>query len=203
MNSLILAAVFSAALLNSLAPGPSTFLVLARASTAGLVAGFAVTAGVVSAQMIHLAVAGLILVLALPLSDHALTGLQLGGAALLIYMAWRLLGESRDDPTLSSDQVVRSDYRHGAMVGLANPFNLIFMFGLLPQMLPAADLSSLDAVWITLIVLFASVVPKVVLVLIASSFSKANRLAAPWISRAAGLGFLAYAAVAVAKAVSA
>lgn len=202
MDSFILGAVFSAAVLNSLAPGPSIFLVLARTSTAGLIPGLVVTAGVLSAQMSYLAIAGAVLAYAIPLSEHLFTALRLGGAVLLTYIAWTLLAKPRDDPRLPPASRVQSDFFKGVMVGLANPFNLVFMFGVLPQVIPAAGLSPLDAAWIAVTVLVALAVPKIVLVFLASRLRRSAGLTTPWVSRAAALALLAYAAMAVAQSVA-
>jgi threonine/homoserine/homoserine lactone efflux protein len=203
LNSLILGAVFSAAVLNSLAPGPSMFLVLARASTAGLTAGFFAMAGVLSAQLFYLAVAGAVLIYAIPMSEPILTGLRLFGAVLLVYMAWCLIAKPCGDPEGPQADVVLHDYVHGVIVGVANPFNLVFMFGLLPQVVPAQGLAILDVVWISVTVLGASALPKIGLVVIASRIRRSTGITTPWVSRAAGLVLLAYAAMAVVGSVTA
>lgn len=200
MTVLILGAVFLAALLNSLTPGPSIFLVVARTSAAGLTAGIVVTAGVVSAQMIYLAVAGLVIAFTIPVSDQLLSGVRLGGAALLVHMAWRLLAATPD--TAEVPKVAQGDYFHGVLVGFANPFNLVFMFGVLPQVVPAHGLSLVDGAWIASTVLVASAVPKIAMVAVTCCIGR-TAVMTPWVTRGAAVAFLAYAAMAVVNSVGA
>lgn len=203
MNSFILGAVFSAAILNSLAPGPSMFLVLARASTAGLTAGLVASAGVVSAQMIYLMVAGAVLILAIPLSEGLFIGLRLVGAVLLVYMAWRLLADARGDPSVPAPRVKRGDFFHGVLVGLANPFNMIFMFAVLPQVLPAAGLTMTDGALVAMAVFLASALPKIILVIVADGLGRTNWLPRFWLNQAAAFALLTYAAIAVVNSIAA
>jgi threonine/homoserine/homoserine lactone efflux protein len=200
VTSLILTALFSAAILNSLIPGPGMVLLVARAGSGGVMPGLLVTAGLVSAQAIHLGVAGAILAFAIPLSDDLFVGLRLGGAALLVWMAWRTLMREPKARTSAAERC--GDYIDGILVGLCNPFNLVFMFGLLPQVLPATEISAPEVVWIGMTVLSASLLPKLVIVGVVNRIAGPTGVTAPWISRAAAVALLAYAAMAVAGSVA-
>ncbi|NJS38230.1 MAG: LysE family transporter [Rhodobacteraceae bacterium] len=203
MNSFILGAVFSAAILNNLAPGPSMFLVLARASKAGLTAGLVASAGVVLAQMIYLMVAGAVLILAIPLSESLFSGLRLFGAVLLVYMAWRLLADARGDPSGPAPRAERGDFFHGVLVGLANPFNMIFMFAVLPQVLPAVGLTMTDGALVAVAIFLASALPKIILVIVADGLGRTNWLPRFWLNMAAAFALLTYAVMAVVNSIAA
>lgn len=85
-----MAAFFLFALVAAVTPGPSNVMVLAAGARAGLVGGLPCLAGVVGGMALLIGAAALGLggvVAALP---AALSGLRWGGAALLLWLAWKI-----------------------------------------------------------------------------------------------------------------
>jgi threonine/homoserine/homoserine lactone efflux protein len=123
------------AFLMALAPGPNLLYLASRAICQGRVAGFASLAGVCTAMLVYMCAtaAGLsALFAAVPIAFDVL---RLGGAAYLLFLAYKALRSPARDLTASHlrPEPVATLYRRGFLTCLLNP-KIVLMYGaLLPE----------------------------------------------------------------------
>lgn len=202
MTQFTLAALFVSSLLNSLAPGPCILMVATRAMIAGAAAGFAVVAGVLTAISVYMAMAWAMLTFAVNLPDIFHLGIRVVGIGLLMYLSLRMFAQN---PTGTTGQTpVRvlngQDYRAGLLVGFSSPFNLIYMFGVLPQIVPASGVSFAEGGLIFGAVIVGTALPKFILTIAAARlghFRDADRagVTGRWVSRVSALVMVTFAGI--------
>lgn len=127
--------VMSATVINAAIPGPCLVLIATRAALFGQRAGLRVSLGVAAAQLAYVFVVLGMLAFAWVISETAHTAMRVIGATVLVLLGIQMLrqaGRSGDDQRGPSPQP-GGDFLVGLCIGLSSPFNLIFMFAVLPQ----------------------------------------------------------------------
>jgi threonine/homoserine/homoserine lactone efflux protein len=140
LTSLIVVASPGTGVLYTLAAG------LSRGTRASVVAAFACTLGIIP----HMAAAVTGLAALLHTSAVAFQTLKYAGAAYLLYMAWKTLGEhgalkiEKEIAPRSGRQVsVRQVIVSGVLINILNPKLSIFFFAFLPQFVNADEPNAL------------------------------------------------------------
>lgn len=146
METGALLSVMAATAVNSAMPGPCMILIAARTALAGPWAGLRTSLGIAAAQMIYATVAFVLLMLALSISDTVHTVIRGVGAGVLMLLAINMLRATRQGatPRMMSPVSTGTDALVGFGVGLSSPFNLIFMFSVLPQFVSREAMASPD-----------------------------------------------------------
>lgn len=200
MTQFTFAALLVSSLLNSLAPGPCMLLVVARATVAGLNAGFAVIAGVLTAITAYMILAWLMLAFAVRLPDAGYLGIRAVGVGLLVYLSWQMVAASTERPAGHSPTGANfgRDYLGGLLVGFSSPFNLIYMFGILPQIIPPTGVQLHEGALIFLTVLLGTALPKSIATIAAARLGHVRdvdraRVTGRWVNRMSALVMITFA----------
>lgn len=132
-----------------LTPGPDMLLVLNTSINSGTRQAVAISIGLALARSLHVLLAAIGLAALLQTTPWAYHAVRLGGAAYLLYLAWRVL--TRKTITIQTAGALtekpRSRYlrsfSQGVLTNLLNPKSLIFCSVLLPQFVkPEQDVAS-------------------------------------------------------------
>ncbi|MCQ1536519.1 LysE family translocator [Methanosarcina sp. KYL-1] len=119
----------------TLLPGPDILFVLTQSISQGKMAGVATASGLCTGVLAHTTAAALGVSAIVYQSALAFAVLKYAGAAYLLYLAWKALGES--DQILSSGPVRETDvgalYKRGIFMNLLNPKVALFFLAFLPQ----------------------------------------------------------------------
>jgi threonine/homoserine/homoserine lactone efflux protein len=142
-------------------PGPVVVALIARTLTSGWRSAMPLSAGVAICDMIWplLAIFGLSAVV--QVYGEIMVVLRYVGAAILIWMGWRLIIgskhalEANPDPALMR-RTVWQGFAAGFLVNISNPKAILFFVGILPNLF---DLTRLTALDITVIVGLSALVP--------------------------------------------
>jgi threonine/homoserine/homoserine lactone efflux protein len=135
MDAMAVLSVMAATAINSAMPGPCMILIAAQTARGGARGGLRTSLGIAAAQMIYASVALALLILALSISDTVHTVIRLVGAGVLVLLALGMLTQTASTPVSRdvSGTAAGSGALLGLGVGLSSPFNLVFMFSVLPQ----------------------------------------------------------------------
>lgn len=135
MDAMAVLSIMAATAVNSAMPGPCMILIAAQTARGGPWPGFQTSLGIAAAQMIYVALALALLTLALSISDTVHNVIRLVGAGVLLLLAVGMLMQTRNSrvPLQMSRTHTGSEALIGLGVGLSSPFNLVFMFSVLPQ----------------------------------------------------------------------
>ena len=202
MDWLAMGGLVGAAAVNSAAPGPCILVTVTRAAAHGIRSGLRVTMGILLSIVLLLTVAWSMILGISSVPGEALQILRSGGLLLLVGLALLML---RAEPLAPRVEPVQGRHRFGdgAMglaAGLSSPFNLLFIFALLPQFV---DLAQLDAAAITLAttaVLIGSALPYLGACAFASALLQPSLRQARIVTRGCGIALLGFAALALVSA---
>jgi len=184
-------------------PGPVVVALVARSVSGGFRSAMALSAGVIVGDLFYplLAIFGLA-VIAEYWAD-VLILLRYCGAAMLIWMGWRLISGRTEGVDPQGRKVrhrgIRASFLAGLLVNLGNPKSVVFFMGLLPSFF---DMTRLTAADVVIIVGMSGLVPLLGNLAWASLAARAGRLlssakAVRRVNQGAG-GVLAGAGVAIA-----
>ncbi len=134
-------------------PGPVVVATVARTLASGWRSALPLAAGVAVGDVMWplLAIFGLSAIATL--YGEVIQVLRYVGAAILLWMGWRLIARPRSalhqapDPALMRHDAGRA-FSAGLLVNLGNPKSIFFFMGLLPGFFRIADLTPLDVVLI-------------------------------------------------------
>jgi threonine/homoserine/homoserine lactone efflux protein len=124
-----------------LTPGPDMLLVLHTSMNSGTRQAVAISIGFAVARSLHVLLAAIGLAALLQTTPWAYNVVRVGGAAYLLYLAWRVLTQETNTiqpqtsgalPKKPRNRYLRS-FSQGALTNLLNPKSLIFCSVLLPQ----------------------------------------------------------------------
>ncbi|MFO1105833.1 MAG: LysE family transporter [Amaricoccus sp.] len=130
----ILAALFAAAFVNAILPGPCVILTFGRTVRAGVPAGLSVTAGILAGDLLLVTTAAAVTFGLVALAPAGFPVMKWIGIASLIGLAIHSLRTA----SRSAEAVPARDGAAGFVVGLSSPYNLVFYGALLPQVMPTA-----------------------------------------------------------------
>jgi len=140
--------VFSAALLIAAAsPGPGIIALVARVIGAGTQGAGAFAAGMIAGDLVWLGVAVLGLAAVAHVFGEIFLVIKFGGAAYLLYLAWKMWTAPAQPAPLAAD--VRPDSRlrlffGGLSVALGNPKVIAFYLALVPNLIDVARVGLLQ-----------------------------------------------------------
>lgn len=199
MDPLALLALFAAALINAVIPGPGIALTIARAARDGAAAGLRVALGVCLSATVLVLLAWTIVTGALQLLPEALETIKGFGIVVLLVLGLHMLRASRGTAALQRTATRHGragDILAGVAVGLTSPINLLFKIAILPQFI-AAESATPAAVALTLAaVLLATAIPMVGLAVLTAGAMQRRPLPTVWITRAGACCLLGFAALA-------
>jgi threonine/homoserine/homoserine lactone efflux protein len=160
----------AATAVNSAMPGPCMILIAAQTARGGPWPGFRTSLGIAAAQMIYATLALALLILALSISDTVHTVIRLVGAGILLLLAVGMLTQTESSPArlqVSQTHTGREALL-GLGVGLSSPFNLVFMFSVLPQFVSREALLDPAMVTVFLGIFIATMGPMIATIWIAN-----------------------------------
>lgn len=135
----------------TVAPGPDILYLLAKSLSDGAKSGIVFAAGLCSGLVFHTALIAVGVAALVRESPLLLQGLKGAGAAYLLYLAWKSLGES-GAPVLAAAGARQNFwrlYRRGLMMNCLNPKVILFFLAFLPQFVrPGAQSPGLQVVFL-------------------------------------------------------
>jgi threonine/homoserine/homoserine lactone efflux protein len=124
-----------AALTLNLTPGADMTYVMARSAGQGRMAGVASSFGISAGSLVHSILAAIGLSALLASSPTLFLAIQYGGAAYLVYLAWRAW-RSASQPLAMQERpraALLQVFLQGAWINLLNPKVALFILAFLPQ----------------------------------------------------------------------
>ena len=197
MNSYNLVAMFIAVAINAIVPGPIIVVTCTRAIRSGVWAGMCIVFGVLFADLIWLTIAWYVLTFALALSQEIFQVMKVFGTVLILGMAFQSLYNSN----VTEETLHVSRYSHGRhfstglALGLACPFSMVFMLGILPQLIPITELTMLGGALVAVTMTAATAVPLCGLAFFAGRALRFEAKFGPWMSRAGTTSLFVFAAI--------
>ena len=142
-------------------PGPVVVALIARTLSSGWKSAMPLSAGVAICDMIWplLAIFGLAAIV--QVYGEIMQVVRYAGAAILIWMGWRLLVGSKEslpanpDPSLMR-RTAWQGFAAGFLVNIGNPKAILFFVGILPNLFDITLLTALD---VAVIVVVSAIVP--------------------------------------------
>jgi threonine/homoserine/homoserine lactone efflux protein len=132
----------AAALALNLTPGADMTYVIARSATQGRGAGIAASLGVSAGSLVHSVLAAVGVSALLQHSETAFLIVKYGGAAYLLYLAWKAIRAGNQamavDRALARTSL-RRVFAEGALTNLLNPKVALFILAFLPQFVDPAQ----------------------------------------------------------------
>lgn len=138
----------------SVTPGPVMAAIIARALSGRSRSALPLAFGVVIGDLLWplLAIFGLTAIATI--YGEIMQLLRLVGAAILIWMGWRLIAKRREDVIAAPEELMHRDsgraFMAGLFVGLGNPKTILFFMGLLPGFFHIPSLTAVDIAVIVL-----------------------------------------------------
>jgi threonine/homoserine/homoserine lactone efflux protein len=124
----------AAALLLAVTPGPGIFYVLARTIGGGRREGVSSSFGTLAGGMIHVFAAAMGVSAVLAASALAFRTIKYAGAAYLVWMGLRMIGERNAEMTATPAEAPRSGaFRQGVFTEVLNPKTALFFLSFIPQ----------------------------------------------------------------------
>lgn len=179
-------------------PGPGVVALVARALGAGFRHGMAFAAGLVIGDLVYLSAAVFGLALVADMLGSLFVLVRYGGAAYLLWLAWRLwrsAGDGTQVSALTNERASRS-FLAGLVVTLGNPKTIVFYLALVPTLVDLRHVTVSDYLVLALLttaVLVMVMTPYAALAARARGFLRRPAMLAR-LNRSAAL-FLAGAAV--------
>ena len=197
MNGYNLVAMFIAVAINAIIPGPIIVVTCTRAIRSGVWAGMCVVFGVLFADLIWLAIAWYVLTFALGLSQEIFQAMKVFGTVLILGMAYQSLYSSyATDKTLQvSHHRKGRHFSTGLALGLACPFSMVFMLGILPQLIPITEMTILGGALVAVTMTAATAVPLCGLAFAAGRALRFEAKFGPWMARAGTTSLFIFAAI--------
>lgn len=203
MESAALLSVMSATAINSAMPSPCMVLIATRAALSGRPAGLRVRLGVAAAQLIYVFVALGMLALAWALSETAHAAMRVVGATVLVVLGVQMLRQAAliGDAQRMPPRRPRGDVLVGLCIGLSSPFNLIFMFAILPQFVSPRALLGPDLGILIAGIFVATMGPMVATAWLGAGTRSFGHRYLPLLSRIAASALILFAGLALASMV--
>lgn len=206
MDPHLLLALFAAAAVNSVIPGPGMVLAIARAASDGFAAGAKVSLGMVLATFLVMCTVWAVLAGLVHLSRDALLILRLVGIVVILGFAVSLLAPAPRRHVAPSPGMQRrvlrvaqlGDVTGGVLTGLTSPVHLLFLLALVPQFVDLASATPALVVLITAGILAITAVPMLAVSLLAA---RSGRLGLRWamgVRRMGGVLLLGFVGLALA-----
>lgn len=146
----VIALFMTATLALNLTPGPDMLYVVARSAAEGRKAGIVSALGIAGGTVVHTAVIAAGLASLLVAVPFAFTAVKLAGAAYLLFLGVRTLGDNGALATPTVERVrLMAIFRQGMVTNVLNPKVALFFLAFLPQFASAAA----GPVWPQIIVL--------------------------------------------------
>ena len=212
MSVAALLALYAAAAVNAVVPGPGMMLAVGRSAARGFGAGAQVSLGMALATLLLMAVVWAMMAGAVVLSPDGITVLRAVGVAVLVGLALVMLfgapAEVVARPGLMAGRLAAGrlgaghlgDVAGGLATGLSSPVHLVFLLALLPQFVDLAAAGPRDLFAVAAGVLVITTVP----MLLASALgAHSGRLGLGWsrhVTRASGVALLGFAGLALGHA---
>jgi homoserine/homoserine lactone efflux protein len=200
MEDIVLLALFAAAALNAVVPGPGMILAISRSAAVGSSAGLWITLGMLLATLILMLVTWAVLFGVFSLSVVLFDYFEVAGLVLLAVIAVLLLRAGpvplTTAPSFAQPSVQRGlgDLAGGLATGLSSPVHLLFLLAILPQFVDIGRIEAADVVLVTLGILSITAVPMIGVSLLAAGAGRLVPRCHHWISRVGGLAILGFAA---------
>lgn len=162
----ILILFVAASTMLAVAPGPDNLYVLSQSALHGWRTGVAITLGLCTGLVVHVAAVALGIAAVLKTSALMFTALKLLGAAYLLYLAWQAFRAGGAQLTIERQprQALAALYLRGIVMNVTNPKVAIFFLAFLPQFVDPArgpagwQLLALGGVFmLTALVIFCSI----------------------------------------------
>lgn len=197
MNSYNLAAMFIAVAINAIIPGPIIVVTCTRAIRCGAWAGLCIVFGVLFADLIWLAIAWYVLTFALALSQEIFQAMKVFGTVLVLGMAFQSLYSSipTEKPLLVSSHSNGRHFATGLALGLACPFSMVFMLGVLPQLIPITEITMLSGAVVAVTMTAATAVPLCGLAFFAGRALRFEAKFGQWMSLAGTTSLFVFAGI--------
>jgi threonine/homoserine/homoserine lactone efflux protein len=206
MDAHLLLALFAAAAVNSVIPGPGMVLAIARAASDGFAAGAKVSLGMLLATLLVMCTVWSVLAGLVHLSENALLILRLAGIGVILGFAVSLLAPAPRRQRAPSPGMRRrvlrvaqmGDVTRGVLTGLTSPVHLLFLLALVPQFVDLATATPALLVLITAGILLITAAPMFAVSLIAA---RSGRLGLHWamgVRRLGGVLLLGFVGLALA-----
>ena len=183
----------SAAFAINIAPGPDLVYIISKTIAQGRKIGFASSLGVCAGALVHVFAAALGLSAILATSALAFSVVKFAGAGYLIYLgiqALRSKGGAFDDLVKEEDTTPWEAFKQGALIDILNPKVAIFFMAFLPQFIrPNMGGTSLQIIWLGVIVILMAIVIEFIVVLLAAQATelfRRNRTLSVWLDRVLG-----------------
>ncbi len=200
MEAATLLPVMAATALNSAMPGPCMILIAARTAQGGGRSGLFASLGIAVAQLLYALVALALLTLALNLPEAVQTAIRLGGALVLLVLAMRMLAPARPAENKASGGLqAHGDMAMGIAVGLSSPFNLVFMFSVLPQFVSGATLLDPSIAVVLLAIFLATMGPMLVTIWAANGARSLAGRFVPLLVRSGAVVLMGFAVLSIAS----
>jgi threonine/homoserine/homoserine lactone efflux protein len=152
-----------------------------------------------SAQVLYAVVALVLLTLALTISETVQTIIRFAGAGILLALALRMLLQTV--PSMSPQDAAQahpaSDGLLGLGVGLSSPFNLVFMFSILPQFVSPEALIDPAIAILFLAILLARMGPMMATIWLATGARLLGQRAIPLLVRGGARTLIALACMSI------
>jgi threonine/homoserine/homoserine lactone efflux protein len=132
MPAAVLVTFLLACWVLNLTPGSDVMFISASGAAGGPAAGLAAGLGVSAGSLFHVAIAALGVASLIAASELAFDVLRYGGAAYLLYLAWRLWRAPPPSAERGS-RTMRRAFLRGALNNILNPKVSIFVLAFLPQ----------------------------------------------------------------------
>jgi threonine/homoserine/homoserine lactone efflux protein len=187
-----------AGILLNLTPGQDTLYVVGRTVAQGRSIGVASALGISAGTLIHVTAAALGLSAIIATSATAFVVLKIAGAAYLIYLGLGLLLARKVSAGVAATPAsvsAASAFKQGVLTNVTNPKVALFFLAFLPQFIDPESPTRIAALlllgftfvttgtlWCLILALSAAQV---------RNFAAASARSAAWLSRAAGLLFIA------------
>lgn len=203
MESSALLSVMSATAINSAMPGPCMVLIATRAALYGRQAGLRVSLGVAAAQLTYVFVALGMLALAWAISETAHAAMRVVGATVLVALGVQMFRQAAltGDAQRMPSRRPGSDFLVGLCIGLSSPFNLIFMFAILPQFVSPQSLLRPDLGILIVGIFIATMGPMVATAWLGAGTRSFGHGYRPILSRIAASALILFAGLALASMV--
>ena len=201
MNDAALFALFAAAAINAVIPGPGMLLAIGRSAAAGLGAGLWITSGMLLATLLMLVATWAVLLGTLTVSVALFDSLRVVGIFVLAGIAILLLraGPAPLPETAAVPERPRQgclgDLAGGLATGLSSPVHLLFLLAVVPQFVDVGRTGVPDMLVVTLGILVITAVPMLAVSWLAAGSGRLLELRRHWLSRAGGMAILGFAAI--------
>ena len=200
MDGSALFSIMTATTINSAMPGPCMILIATRAALSGRSSGLRTSLGVAAAQLTYVVMALVLLAFAWGISEVAHSAMRLAGAVVLVVLGVRMFSASGGNVEPGAVSSRRgSDFLIGLCVGFSSPYNLIFMFAILPQFLASGVLPARDVSVLLAGIFLATMGPMCATAWLGAGTGKISRRFVPIITRTGAVALMVFAGISIAS----